>query len=226
MGTKMTDTSSVFIVFGLLVLLKETGAANAIEIKTNNAANDGTILCGDDSTCQPSFTAHDTLADVIYDVTGENSIPEEEEEETEYSEEPADIAELILNCIFSSVPYVGGKWLTNLLRRAAADDTLMTASYSFVDGGKLLGRIMGLDSTSQTITFFDRLDACFEVDAYQSEHRKNGAEGFNPAMKDHRLKRSYKDKNKGYGKDSLIGFSILGILIVGAMIAYLIYLLT
>ncbi|XP_068224632.1 uncharacterized protein [Palaemon carinicauda] len=162
------------------------------------------------------------------------------------SEEPSDMTELILNCIFSSVPYVGGKWLTKIIRGRIPDDTLMGVSYSFVEGGKLLGRIMGFDTKSPAVTFFDRLDTCFDEDTYLADYDDvivndvithdsdvtgldgllNTSEYQEGETRNKRRKRSsggYKKKN---GKDSLIGFSILGILIVGAMIAYLIYLLT
>ncbi|XP_042865865.1 uncharacterized protein LOC122249234 [Penaeus japonicus] len=153
---------------------------------------------------------------------------------------PKEEAEVILDCVFSNIPIIGGKWLTRIFRERVSDATLIEATNSFIDGGELLINLVNLKPRSAPVTFFKSLSACFDFEDYdlytreevgkytqeKGDSRVNQgpqAKISSSALSHQRKRRSAKG---GYGKDTLYGFSLLGLLIVGSLIAYLIYLLT
>lgn len=149
--------------------------------------------------------------------------------------------EVILDCVFSNIPIVGGKWLTKIFRERVSDATLIEATNSFIDGGELLINLINLKPRSVPVKFFKSLSSCFEFEEDYNPHERakgegptqstgdsNSDEGPKAKMASSTLSHQRKRRSAkgGYGKDTLYGFSLLGLLIVGSLIAYLIYLLT
>lgn len=160
-----------------------------------------------------------------------------------------DDAERIFNCIFSTIPYIGGKWLTKVARKRVSDNVLLEASHSFLDGGQWLLKFMDAEKSSTAGTFFNHLGLCFDEDTYveqdydydnrfrdptsipTNEYEKSKAsQSLNEKISSSTLLTNHRKRrlarSSGYGFDSLMGFTLLGCLVVGALIAYLIYLLT
>lgn len=156
-------------------------------------------------------------------------------------ESPKEEVEVILDCVFSTIPFVGGKWLTKVFRERVSDATLMEATNSFIDGGELLINLINLKPRSVPVKFFKALSSCFEFEedynpyAGEEVERPTQRKGDSNMDEETQAKiasstlshqRKRRSAKGGYGKDTLYGFSLLGLLIVGSLIAYLIYLLT
>ncbi|XP_071525252.1 uncharacterized protein [Panulirus ornatus] len=186
---------------------------------------------------------------------------DDEDDDEEASSSSAE-AERVLDCIFSSVPFIGGKWLAQMVRHAISDATLIEAGHSFLDSGELVGRFVDLGRSSSAARMINILSTCFEDgedDPYSSDsaagrpeaddqrgdeyfetasntietdREPGGAKNVPPYSKvktsssplpHHRRKRRLA-RSIGYG-DSLVGFNLLGALVVGALLIYLLHLL-
>ncbi|KAK7068213.1 hypothetical protein SK128_009726 [Halocaridina rubra] len=183
-----------------------------------------------------------TLKDDVYEKTLKDELYEKTLEDEVYKKTLKDEEQSILNCIFSSIPYVGGQWLTKMARDRISDNILLESSLSFLDGGQWLLKFIAADKRSKAWILFENLERCFEDEdpptyskrkliirekfdnkqhnTFSRTEDENQYLYMNPHRK-RRIARSAK-----YGKDTLYGFVILGFLVVGSMIAYLIYLLT
>ncbi|XP_047471245.1 uncharacterized protein LOC125026681 [Penaeus chinensis] len=255
------------VIYGSLVLLLKilpatTGLSDAPSYPYENPqpppCPPGDPICqtprenhGDDLQLGDSY--EDILGSESLDVQGDtkNGIDDEEdkgwnkdkdEENTGGRQESQkEEVEVILDCVFSTIPLVGGKWLTKIFRERVSDATLIEATNSFIDGGELLINLINLKPRAVPVKFFKSLSSCFDFEEdynpYEREERERPTQSTGDPKMDEGPKvkmasstlshqRKRRSTKGGYGKDTLYGFALLGLLIVGSMIAYLIYLLT
>ncbi|XP_045119486.1 uncharacterized protein LOC123509319 [Portunus trituberculatus] len=179
----------------------------------------------------------------------ERTNPEEEAEELEEEEEEKEQMEESINCLFSSVPLIGGPWLTEMVRNSFTDLSILQATHSFLLGGKMVSRMVDLGTSSTASRLLVTLERCLEILEPQ-EPVSNASEGFkledsndleqrsetegasdwmimSPVWSrvQERRKRDLEARLGGYGTDPLVGFNFLGFLVVGALITFLIHML-
>ncbi|XP_063850330.1 uncharacterized protein LOC135094278 [Scylla paramamosain] len=178
--------------------------------------------------------------------------PETEIEEEEEVEEEVEQTEESINCLFSSVPLIGGPWLTEMVRNRFTDSSILQATRSFLLGGKMVSRMVDLGESSTASRLLVTLERCLEILEPQEPQESNGSEGFEAedsndlertsesegtvasdwvkaspfwSRVQERRKRDVMARSGGYGADPLVGFNFLGFLVVGALITFLIHML-
>lgn len=125
---------------------------------------------------------------------------EDEDVEQEYATPEA---ERVLDCILSSVPLIGGKWFTKMLRHSFSDSTLLEASHSFLDGGELVARFIDLGTTSTAAKMINILGSCFEEEdkSYTSEAASGHSEAEGEYQNDYLESVSNSvERNRGPGR--------------------------
>ncbi|XP_053645914.2 uncharacterized protein [Cherax quadricarinatus] len=193
-----------------------------------------------DPPCSPSFTNHSSSS------AGQDT--------DQKPGDSTDEGDKVLTCLFASVPYIGGKWLKEAARKSFSDEALLEASLSFLEGGELVAMFVDLGTTSAASRLLKTINNCFdghyhnEAPSGSSESRAEhntdpsnhlfnevGGETTKPPLGNkqtnsrrfflrQRRKRTLTD-TESLASDSLIGFNLLGLLVVGALITYLVYLL-
>lgn len=117
-----------------------------------------------------SFSGRSNQGNLLYD--RELEVEEEAEEEEEEDE-----MEGKLNCVFSSVPLIGGSWLTKLARSRFADSTILQATHSFLMGGRLVSRVVDLGSSSAASRLLMTLERCLKIAEKQEPSKSSTSEG-------------------------------------------------
>ncbi|KAG7168782.1 uncharacterized protein LOC121866769 [Homarus americanus] len=179
------------------------------------------------------------------------------EYEHEEIQDSPDEVERVLSCIFTSVPFIGGKWLEKIVRNSYSDATLLEASHRFLDGGEFLSKFISLGTSSPAGKMLEIVSSCFEDDEmvdykgeYLSGYYQDEDEPQNPYQnpipvpdRNSRPERTQYDLPgaptssplqhtrrkrrlaRTFGADSLLGFNLLGTLVVCSLVVYLVYLL-
>lgn len=192
------------------------------------------------SECENKF---DLLAD---DNTGFRT--EDEETITDQRQEGVDPDEAentrqVLSCVFNSVPIIGGEWLADLARLGFSDAELLEGTHSFVAGGRIMAKFVDLRGSHQATKLIRFLEACLQIEEHPDDIQhsevydkevdndkilqpRGSTVHKSSSTVSHRRKKRTLGNSGGYGTDSLLGFNLLGLLVVGALITYLVYLLT
>ncbi|KAK3872960.1 hypothetical protein Pcinc_021984 [Petrolisthes cinctipes] len=175
-----------------------------------------------------------------------NNQQQQEEEEEGVDPYEAENIRQVLSCVFNSVPIIGGDWLGVVARLVFSDAELLEGAHSFVAGGRLLARIVDVRGSYQATKLITFLESCLEIEEHPDDiqhsegydnnvidkennilqSRGSTVQKLSSTISHRRKKRTLQVNSGGHGTDSLVGFNLLGLLVVGALITYLVYLLT
>ncbi|KAK4309114.1 hypothetical protein Pmani_019220 [Petrolisthes manimaculis] len=198
------------------------------------------------------LTADDEAELTIEDEQTINNQQQQQQQQKEEYEgvDPYDAENIrqVLSCVFNSVPIIGGDWLGVVARLVFSDAELLEGAHSFVAGGRLLARIVDVRGSYQATRHIRFLESCLELEEYPddtqqhsegydnnnvidkenniSQSRGSKVQKLSSTISHRRKKRTLQVNSSGHGTDSLVGFNLLGLLVVGALITYLVYLLT
>lgn len=202
-----------------------------------------------DFSAPPCPSQNSECANKLNILTDDNSwFRTEEEEINQHHEEgvhpdEAENTRQVLSCVFNSVPIIGGEWLADLARLGFSDEELLEGAHTFVAGGKIVAQFVDVRGSHHATKLIRFLESCLQIEEHPDDIQRSEVYDSvidseeilqlrgstvrqSSSTLSHRRKKRSVSNSGGYGTDSLVGFNLLGLLVVGALITYLVYLLT